>query len=445
MGNNDLASDGVGPASTRLSLGLYQLAGLLATPFASAILRRRANRGKEDPGRISERLGVPSASRTKGPVVWLHAASVGEAVSLIPLIEAIVGRWPGITPLVTTGTVTSAQMMAEKLPAAAVHQYVPVDLPGPVTRFLDYWRPALGIWVESELWPNALVGLHRLGIPALMVNGRMSAKSHRRWQRLRLIAQGVVAPFALVLGQSQADGDRFKSLGAQDVRFLGNLKATAPPLVADPDALAAMESALGDRPRWLAASTHPGEEALAGNVHAALARDQPKLITLIAPRHPNRGPEIAAALTAQGHAVGLGSRGDVPGPDTEIFVADSLGQMGLWYRLATVVFVGGSFGTEGGHNPLEPARLECAMVFGPDMANAQELADALISRGGAVQVSDQHWLQGAVGTLLSSPDLMAQRAGAAAAFANAQAQILETTMEAIAPWLETASQTHPNY
>jgi 3-deoxy-D-manno-octulosonic-acid transferase len=430
-------------ASTRFGLDLYRLAGHLATPFAPAVLRRRANRGKEDPNRISERLGIPSMARPDGPVVWLHAASVGESVSLLPLIEAIVAKWPGITPLVTTGTVTSAQMMAEQLPAAAIHQYVPVDLPGPVTQFLEYWRPALGIWVESELWPNALVGLHRRGIPAVMVNGRMSAKSHRRWQRLRSIAQGVVAPFALVLGQSQADGDRFQSLGARDVRFLGNLKAAAPPLAADPVALEAMEKALGDRPRWLAASTHPGEEAMAGIVHSGLARDHLGLITLIAPRHPNRGPEIAAALAAQGHAVGLGSRGDVPGPDTEFFVADSLGQMGLWYRLATVVFVGGSFGTVGGHNPLEPVRLECAIVFGPDMANVQELADALISRGGAVQVSDQGGLQAAVGALLSSPDLMARRAAAAAAFANAQAQILETTMEAIAPWLETASQTHP--
>jgi putative transposase len=159
------------PASTSLGLGIYRLAGYLATPFAPAILRRRANRGKEDPGRISERLGNPSKARPAGPVVWLHAASVGEFVSLLPLIQAIVGRWPGVSPLVTTGTVTSVQMMAEQLPAAAIHQYVPVDLPGPVTRFLEYWRPALGIWVESELWPNALTGLHQRNIPALKVNG----------------------------------------------------------------------------------------------------------------------------------------------------------------------------------------------------------------------------------------------------------------------------------
>ena len=436
MGNNN-------PASTVLGLRIYRLAGHVATPFAPALLRRRANRGKEDPIRLSERLGIPSVARPDGPIVWLHAASVGESVSLLPLIEAIVGRWPGITPLVTTGTVTSAQIMAVQLPAAAIHQYLPVDLPGPVTRFLEYWRPALGIWVESELWPNALMGLHRGGIPALMVNGRMSTKSQGHWQRLRSVARGVVGPFALVLGQSQADSDRFKSLGARDVRFLGNLKASAPPLAADPNALAAMEKALGDRPRWLAASTHPGEETMAGNVHAALASAHLGLITLIAPRHPDRGPDIAEALTAEGFTVGLGSRGDIPGPDTEIFVADSLGQMGLWYRVAQAVFVGGTFGSVGGHNPMEPARLECAMVFGPDMENAQDLADALIDQGGAVQISDQNWLQGAIGALLSSPDLMTQRAGAAAAFANAQAEVLPTTMEAIAPWLETASRTHP--
>ncbi|MBT5861178.1 MAG: 3-deoxy-D-manno-octulosonic acid transferase, partial [Alphaproteobacteria bacterium] len=374
---------------------------------------------------------------------WLHAASVGESVSLLPLIARIADERPALTPLITTGTVTSAQMMAEQLPPGAIHQYVPVDLPRPVARFLDHWRPDLGIWVESELWPNALTGLHRRGIPALMVNGRMSAKSHGRWQKLRSMAKSVVAPFALVLGQSQVDGDRFTSLGARDVRALGNLKAAAPPLAADPDALAAMEKALGDRPRWLAASTHLGEETMAGAIHGALAPDHPGLITLIAPRHPNRGPEIAKALTAQGLNVGLGSRGDVPGPGTDIFIADSLGQMGLWFRLAQAVFVGGSFGDYGGHNPLEPARLECALVFGPDMANAQDLADGLVAQGGAVRVADQHWLQGAIGGLLASPELTAQRGAAAASYANGQARVLDATMDAITPWLDDASQSHP--
>ena len=437
--------------SARLGLGVYRLAGRLITPFAPAILRRRTDRGKEDPARISERLGVPSAPRPQGPVVWLHAASVGESVSLLPLIARITDGCPGLTPLITTGTVTSAQMMAEQLPVAAIHQYVPADLPGPVARFLDHWQPDLGIWVESELWPNALVGLHQRGIPTLMVNGRMSAKSHGRWWMLRSVAQAVIAPFALTLGQSQIDGDRFTSLGASDVRILGNLKAAAPPLAADPDALAAMEAALGDRPRWLAASTHPGEETMAGAIHAALASDHPGLITLIAPRHPNRGPDIAQALAAQGRNVALGSRGDVPGPDTEIFIADSLGQMGLWFRLASAVFVGGSFGDNGGHNPLEPARLDCALVFGPDMENAQDVADGLVAQGGAVRVADQHWLQEAIGGLLASPQLMTQRAAAAATYANAQAKVLDAIMDAIAPWLDDAmaprldkaSHSHP--
>ena len=429
--------------SARLGVGMYRMAGRLVAPFAPGILRRRARGGKEDSQRLGERLGNPIIARPDGPVVWLHAASVGESLSLLPLIERFVGRWPGLAPLVTTGTVTSAQMMADRLPPGALHQYVPVDLPGPVGRFLDFWRPTLAIWVESELWPAALTGLHDRNIPALMVNARMSARSHARWRMLGPFAAAVIAPFALTLSQSQGDGDRFKTLGARDVRFLGNLKSAAPALGADPGELAAMGAALAERPRWLAASTHPEEEMIAAAVHTRLAAKFDGLVTLIVPRHPKRGPEIAIGLTRQGHAVGLASRGDTPGPDIDIFVADSLGQMGLWFRLARAVFVGGSFGGVGGHNPLEPARLDCALIFGPDMKNAQDLADGLIAQGGAEQVTDPQGLEAAIDRLLSSPGVMAQRARAAAAFAKGQAKVLDTTMDVLAPWLEKAAKLRP--
>ena len=430
-------------ASGRMGLGLYRLAGRVAAPFVPGALARRASRGKEDPERLPERMGRPSVARPDGPVVWLHAASVGESLSLLPLIEAMVGRWPGFSPLVTTGTVTSAQMMADRLPPRAIHQYLPVDLPAPMRRFLDFWKPAIGIWVESELWPHALTELHDRKVPIVMVNGRMSARSQGRWAMVRPVAEAVIAPFALVLAQSQIDGDRFQSLGARDVQLLGNLKSVAPALAAEAADVTAMESALAGRPRWLAASTHAGEEIIAAKVHADLASRHQGLMTLIVPRHPHRGPEIAEILGGQGHNVGLASRGDVPGPQIEIFVADKLGELGLWFRLARAVFVGGSFGSAGGHNPLEPARLDCALVFGPDMKNTQELADGLIARSGAEQVSGPEQLAAAVDGLLSSPDLMTRRATAAAAFAKSQAKVLDTTVEAIAPWLDEAVKMQP--
>ena len=422
----------------RAGLGTYRLAGHALAPFAPALLARRARAGKEDPARLGERLGHPSAARPQGPVVWLHAASVGESLSLLPLIERITSRWPSLTPLVTTGTVTSARMMASRLPRGAVHQYAPVDLPTTVDRFLDFWRPALGLWVESELWPNALAGLHRRGIPALLVNARMSSRSYRRWRALRPLARTLLAPFALTLGQSQIDADRFRGLGARDVRFLGNLKFAAPPLPADEADLQAMESAMGGRPRWLAASTHDGEEALAALVHRALGGRHTGLLTIIVPRHPERGPQIAATLSGQGFKVGLRSRGEAPGANTEIYVADTLGELGLWYRLCDTVFVGGSLVPHGGHNPLEPARLNSAIVFGPHMENFQALADSLIAVQGAERATGLEALHAAVDRLLNSPELSRQRAVAAASFADGHAQVLDVTVDVIAPWLEKA-------
>ncbi len=445
MGAIQTQTGGAESLTGRAGLGAYRFAGHALAPFAPALLARRARAGKEDPARLGERLGHPSAARPDGPVVWLHAASVGESLSLLPLIERLVSRWPSLTPLVTTGTVTSARLMAGRLPASALHQYAPVDLPGAVDRFLEFWRPGLGLWVESELWPNALAGLHRRGIPVLLVNARMSPRSYRRWRAVRPMARALLAPFALTLGQSQMDADRFRGLGARDVRFLGNLKFAAPPLPAVSADLQAAQSAMGARPRWLAASTHDGEETLAAMVHRALMGRHAGLLTILVPRHPNRGPQIAATLGGQGFKVGLRSHGDAPGADTEIYVADTLGELGLWYRLCDTVFVGGSLVPHGGHNPLEPARLNSAIVFGPHMENFQALADGLVAADGADQAAGLEALHAAVGRLLNSPDLVQQRATAAAKFADGQAQVLDATVDALTPWLESASMPsrHP--
>lgn len=384
--------------------------------LARLILRRRLRRGKEHPLRWGERLGHPGHDRPPGRLVWLHGASVGESLSVLPLIGALRQRHPDLRILVTTGTVTSAALMADRLPPDAIHQFVPVDSPAAVRRFLDHWRPDLALWVESELWPNLLRLTARRGVPMVLINARMSARSFRRWARLRWLARWLIGKFTLVLAQSAADAARYRALGARRVEEPGNLKFAADPLPADAAVLDQMRAEIG-QPCWLVASTHPGEEALAGQVDAALRRRWPHVTTLIAPRHPQRGPEIAARLGADhpGRAVACRAQGARPQPGA-VYIADTLGEMGLWYRLAPLVVMGGSFVGKGGQNPLEAARLGAAVVMGPDMANFAQIADRLITAGAALSV-EAAGLAAAVETLLADPASIAAmgRAGMIAA------------------------------
>jgi len=424
---------------TALALRLYHLFGYAAEPVVRRVLARRAARGREDPARLSERLGRAGRPRPAGPLVWIHASSVGESLSVLPLIARLRRDRPGLTVLVTTGTVTSARLMAERLPEGALHQYAPVDLPPAVAGFLDHWRPALGLIVESELWPNLLLAARRRGIPLALINARLSGRSARRWRRLRPLAAHLLRQFSLILAQSPEDEARLRALGAPDPRSLGNLKAAAPPLAADAAEVARLRAAIAGRPCWLAASTHPGEEPVVGAAHAALAADRPKLLTLLAPRHPDRGPEIAAALRAAGHRVALRSAGEPLAPETGIYVADTIGELGLWYRLAEIAFMGGSLVPKGGQNPLEPAKLDCAVLYGPHTANFARIAEGLCAAGAAARVSDAASLAAAVAGLLDDPAARAQAIAAGRTFAAAQAGVLDEVVAALAPLLERVS------
>ncbi len=292
-----------------MTAALYRAGTELLGPAIELWLKRRLARGKEDPARLSERLGRPGRDRPPGRLVWLHGASVGEAISVLPLIDRLLAARDDVSVLLTTGTVTSARLMAERLPARAFHQFAPVDRPSAVERFLDHWRPDLALWVESELWPNLVAETAKRGAAMALVNARLSERSYRRWRRLGWLIRPMLSAFALTLAQSEADAQRLRALGARDVRCLGNLKSAAPPLVVDKAALAELSAALGGRPRWLAASTHPGEEAIAADVHRRLAPRLPGLLTVIAPRHPERGPELAEAL---GATVARRSAGEPP-------------------------------------------------------------------------------------------------------------------------------------
>lgn len=414
-----------------LSLRAYRLATSCFRPFAGLLLDRRQRRGKEDASRRSERLGIAGRPRPEGRLAWLHGASVGEAITLLPLAARLAQE--GYRILMTTGTVTSAALMAERLPAGAIHQFVPLDIPAFVRRFLQHWRPDLACFLESELWPGMIAEIKAAGVPLALVNGRMSPRSFARWCRLPRTSTALLSSFDLIAAQSEDDGRRFASLGAPRVIVTGNLKFDAPLQPADPEALETLRRAVGGRPLWLAAVTHDGEEALAGRVHAVHRDRFPGLLTLIVPRHPERGADIAAALRAEGLTVALRSQGTALEAVHDVYVADTVGEMGLFYRLARIVFMGKSLTGKGGQNPIEPVKLGAAVLHGPHIHNFVEAYGALDSAGGAVTVHGAEDLSAAVARLLADPrEVERLAAGGAEAIATLSGA-LERTVAALQP------------
>jgi 3-deoxy-D-manno-octulosonic-acid transferase len=418
-------------------LTLYRGVTTALGPLIALYLGRRMRRGKEDPLRFRERQGHASRPRPPGPLVWVHAASIGEAVSMLALIDRLVSERPRLSVLVTTGTVTSARLLAGRLPAGrAVHQYVPVDRPLYVRRFLDHWQPDLGIWVESELWPNLVSAAHRRRVPLVLLNGRMSQQSFRTWQRLPGLVRPVLASFALCLAQDGVQAERFARLGAAGAYSVGDLKSAAAPLPCDVGEFERLAAAVAGRPLWLAASTHEGEEEAAAEAHRRLRAAHPGLLTIIVPRHPARAAAIARMLRDEGLAVTRRSSGEAIAAGTEIYLGDTLGELGLFYRLAGIAFIGGSLVKKGGHNPLEAALLDCAILHGPDMANCAGVARALATGGGALGVADAAALAEAVARLLADPAERAARAAAAARVAAENGAVLDRIMVRLAPWLD---------
>ncbi|HXU99594.1 MAG TPA: glycosyltransferase N-terminal domain-containing protein [Caulobacteraceae bacterium] len=346
-----------------LSLRAYGLAAAALAPLVPSLLAARARRGKEDVGRLGERLGRPGLERPAGPLVWMHGASVGEGLSFLPLIVALRERRPDLAILVTTGTRASARLLAERLPLGAVHQYAPVDTPAAVDRFLTHWRPDLAVFVESELWPNLIWAARRGGARLALVSARMSAASAATWRRFPAAARAVLGAFDLILARDLAAAAPLAALGGR-VDGLWDAKLGAPPLPADPAELARMKGLLAGRPVILAASTHRGEEAMILTAFACLgATARARLV--VVPRHPDRGPEVADMALGHGFTVARRATGE-DGEGARVLVADSLGELGLWYRLARSAVIGGSLVPGvGGHNPFEPARLGCPFAAGP--------------------------------------------------------------------------------
>lgn len=412
----------------------YRIVGFTAIPLLPLFLRLRAARGREDLSRSGEREGRASLARPAGPLSWVHAASVGESNAVLPLVRRLAEA--GQSVLMTTATTSAAGLLAGKLPRGAVHQFSPIDIAPFVGRFLDHWRPDLALFVESELWPVRIDRLAKAGIPRILVNARLSDRSFRRWRSLGRVARPFFEPFTLCLAQSTTDAERYRSLGIRDVRVTGNLKFDAPPLPVDPAALDAFSRALGGRPFWLAASTHEGEEAIAAEVHASLAARFPGLLTIIAPRHPQRGEAISDMLAARGLKVARRGTGEAPAPDTDVYLADTLGELGLFYRLAPVAFLGGSLIRHGGQNPIEAVRLGTLVLHGPHTGNFAEIYRDLDGSERAERVEDAGGLASALARCLDDPAVAARRMAGAEAELELHSGALEATFAAIAPYLK---------
>ncbi len=404
--------------------------------FAPLLLKRRERQGKEDALRLGERSGIASRPRPPGQLVWLHGASVGEAIALLPLIEALRAR--NMQIVLTTGTVTSAGLMQTRLPQDAIHQFVPLDVPQFVRRFLDHWQPDLALFAESELWPNCVMETARRKIPLALVNARLSERSSRRWKKLPATIGSLLGHIDVTLAQTQEDAARFAELGARKVGVPGNLKYDVPALPCDQLELSDLKVRVGARPVWVAASTHEGEEEIAMAAHTRLTQHWPNLLTIIVPRHPERGASIASLAAAQDLNVCLRSRKEKFSSSGCIYVADTIGELGLFYRVANIVFVGRSLIRHGGQNPIEPAKLGAAILHGPHIANFGDVYRDLDATGGAIEVAGTDALGDTLAELFADS---ARTRGMARAASETVEQLGGATgkiMQAIEPYLTSA-------
>lgn len=419
-----------------MMLSLYRGLTTLGGPVISQYLKNRMKRGKEDAVRFSERLGIAGAGRPDGPLVWLHGASVGESLSLLCLIDRLRQDHPGINLLVTTGTVTSAGLMEKRLPDGAFHQYVPVDRQAWVRRFLDHWKPDLVLWAESDFWPNLISEIGDRDISLVLVNGRISPRSYKGWQRQRGFIAKLLNNYDLCMAQTEKDKRHLVSLGAPNVVTAGNLKYAAAPLPVDEKMLVNMKLVIGDRPCWVAASTHEGEEEILAQTHHAIKKEKPSVLSFIIPRAPARGGEVADIVKKAGLSVALRSANEPITPSTDIYVADTVGELGLFYRLSTIAFIGKSLVDEGGQNPLEAAKIGSAVLYGPFMTNFEEMVERMADKNASIEVMDGDDLARTVLRLMDDEKAREEKIRAAQDFANAEAHVVDHVMDLLDPYLK---------
>ncbi len=414
-------------------IGIYNTMIRILYPIAiRRYIEKRKKIGKEDVKRFNERIGRPTKERPEGRLVWLHGASVGESISMLPLINRLLELYPDIHIMVTTGTTTSAEVMAKRLPERAFHQYLPIDNPMFTTRFVRYWQPTIALWFESEFWPAMLSSIKRRNIPLILINGRISNKSFKRWQQFEFIIKELLDCFTACLGQSEEDAYRLRILGAKDAMCLGNLKYAGLPIPVDQEKKAEILRQIGNRPLWLVSSTHNDEEFKIGRFLKELQQKHAGLLTLMAPRHPNRGAEIKDKLEKDyGLKVALRSSGEPITAETDAYVADTIGEMGIWYEIAPIVFIGGSLIPHGGQNFMEPSRCRDAVIVGPHMHNFTDAMTRAKHADGIIQVNDVLELIDMVDQLLSNRELLEAKRSLAYNWATSEAKVLDGIVEKI--------------
>lgn len=419
-------------------IGIYNT--LVRTLYPIVIRRyieKRKKMGKEDVKRFNERVGRPTKPRPDGRLIWLHGASVGESISMLPLINRLLEIYPDAHVMVTTGTTTSAEVMAKRLPERAFHQYLPIDNPVFAARFVRHWQPTIALWFESEFWPAMLSTIKRRNIPLILINGRISNKSFKRWQQFDFVIKELLDCFTACLGQSEEDAYRLRALGAKDAMCLGNLKYAGLPIPVDEEKKKEIQDEIGERPVWLASSTHSDEEVKIGRHLKDSVAKHSGLLTIIAPRHPNRGVEIKNALREKYQLnVALRSANEKIMPETEVYIADTIGEMGIWYELCPIVFIGGSLIPHGGQNFMEPSRCRDAVIVGPHMHNFTDAMNRAKRADGIIQVDETVDLIDMVDQLLSNKELLEAKRSLAYNWATSEAKVLDGIAEKIQGYME---------
>lgn len=421
-----------------MSIRIYNtLISILYPLVIKRYIKKRQEKGKEDVKRFHERVGRPQLKRPDGRLIWFHGASVGESVSMLPLINRLLETYADLHIMVTTGTTTSADLMSKRLPERAFHQYLPIDNPFFTSRFIRHWHPDLVLWFESDFWPAMLSSIKSKNIPLILVNGRISNKSFKRWQQFDFISRELLGCFTFCLGQSEEDAYRLRVLGAKDSMCLGNLKFAGLPLPIDENKKTEIATRIGSRPVWCVSSTHDDEEYKIGRFLKKLGETVPGLLTIIAPRHPNRGANIKQKLEeAYGLNTALRSAGEPITDDTEVYIADTIGEIGLWYDLCPLVFIGGSLITHGGQNFMEPSRMRDAVVVGPHMHNFTEAMNRAKKADAIMQVNDVLELEELVTSLLTNKELLEAKRSLAYNWAAGEAKVLDGIVEKVKGFID---------
>ncbi len=412
-------------------LAYQKLMTLLFPIIKHTLIKRRIRQNKEHPERISERLGQYTFKRPEGKLYWFHGASVGEAISMLPLIDKLLNEDQDLHIMVTTGTLTSAEIMQKRLPKRAFHQFIPFDVKKFAQNLITHFKPNAVLWFESELWPSLIYEIKQHNIPLILVNGRISDSSFKNWKLYKSFIKEILSCFSLCLGQSEQDKNRLMALGAKKVDCVGNIKFSPLPLPVNELLLEELKNTINQRPVLLLSSTHNNEEEQFSHHIQTLKQSIKDLLIISVPRHPERGEEIQKIFRSQNLNTSLRSKLEPITSTTDVYIADTIGEMGLWYSLASVSFIGGSLIPHGGQNFIEPSRLKNAVILGPHMHNFKEMLEKANLCNAVYQSSSIEKIIKEIITLYNTPAYLEERQTKAYNWAISELKVLDNIKQAL--------------